>query len=80
MDDTISKIQWLHKLRKAEIEQIIKFFPSDKNSKILEVGGGDCSRIRRHRNYEGRLGIHRLNRPAVDRDRGTIPSDHEEGC
>lgn len=41
MDDTISKIQWLHKLRKAEIEQIIKFFPSDKNSKILEVGGGD---------------------------------------
>ena len=41
MDDTISKIQWLHKLRKAEIKEIIKFFPSDKNSKILEVGGGD---------------------------------------
>lgn len=41
MTDKINEIEWLHILRKAEIETIIKLFPADKALKILEIGGGD---------------------------------------
>jgi len=34
-------LQWLHHVRNEELKAAIRFFPSDKGIRILEIGGGE---------------------------------------
>lgn len=40
-EDNQKEIEWLHLIRKIELDKILHFFPKQKNEKILEIGGGD---------------------------------------
>ena len=37
----MNEIQWLHYMRRVELDTALMFFPKKKNIKILELGGGD---------------------------------------
>jgi len=34
-------LRWLHYIRKIELDTAVKFFPTKKNIRILEIGGGE---------------------------------------
>lgn len=41
MHQSKEDVDWLHFIRNAELETALKFFPVEKDVRILEIGGGD---------------------------------------